>query len=454
MIRILQLLFCVCLSSTSVFAQSLYFKTGKNFTNYVFESSSGGIQSSIVKLKPDSGSFYEFGIALPFSSSRFSCEFGISLNELNSIVEAPSKSVKYKTEYVGLDNSVLFSVIRTKKILCDAKLGFGLQTMVFGKQEIGGVLYDLKQFDEFNGLFFRQSLGLQVKLAASNQLNFSVGYDYHYDVFNTKNNSNQSLLINNNQIKFGIYYKLDKQSRENQNYSNQSNGNNSIVDNGVVNNSKIDSDIKVVKSDKKSNTSLSSINNIEKQQQEKQSNKSPKNSGVQIPTSSTNALKVSLVETKINKVVENEVNTSTGIKNILLSTDTKSNRVDNKVTQSAMIVRQPSNNTAAPLNSNIGKPAGTYPNGNSNKPVTDNLSVNVAVNNLRNSNSKAEQLLQDNSKSANVVGPKNVKPVVQSDNNIRVSNGNSNTDVLNAILNRLNLIENKLNILKEKNEKK
>lgn len=212
MIQISRFLFFTCLCFTSAYSQSYYFKTGKNFTNYVFETSGPDIQSTISKLNTSTGTFYEIGTSFPFKTTRFSFEFGLSLNELNSIVESPLKSNKYNTEYIGLDNSVIFSILKNKTVLWDAKLGLGIQTLIFGKQEVGGVLHDLKHFSEFNGLFFRQSLGTQIRLAASNQLDFSIGYDYYY-MFNVKNNLSQSIYINNNQIKFGVYYLPSKKSK-------------------------------------------------------------------------------------------------------------------------------------------------------------------------------------------------------------------------------------------------
>lgn len=242
MTQILRILFFTFFCFSSALSQSFYFKTGKNFTNYVFESSAMGISSSVVKLQPDSGSFYELGAVVSFGSSRFSYEYGISLNELNSIVESPSKAVTYKTEFFGLDNSFLFSILKTKKILWDSKLGFGFHTMIFGKQEIGGTLYDLKKFDEFNGLFLRQSLGTQIKLVLSNQFNLSIGYDYYYNLYNTKSSSNQTLKINNSQIKFGVYYLFDKTNKGQEDIrgqkvdslSNLNNSNSKLLTNGGV----------------------------------------------------------------------------------------------------------------------------------------------------------------------------------------------------------------------------
>lgn len=456
MIQILRLLFFTCLSFTSALSQSFYFKTGKSFTNYVFETSTTGLQSSVVKLQTDSGSFYELGAALPFGDSRFSYEFGISLNELNSIVEAPSKVVKYKTEFGGFDNAISFSVIKTKRFLWDAKLGFELLTMVFGKQEIGGVLYDLKQFNEFNGLFFRQSLGTQIKLVTSNQLNFSIGYDYNYDVFNTKNNSNQSLLINSNQIKFGIYYKLEKHNKHNQESPTNPVLASEILNSSIID-SKIESEIKTNKSNKKGTVALTPSPNIslfsstiEKNQRDSQSNRTIKNSVVGPPSSINSALKATLVETEVNKVRGNELASSAGA---------KSTSGDTKVTQNPMLVRQPSKGVVIPSNSNIVKSSSSNL-GINNLPTTNTANttntstVNVAMKNLSNSNSKIEQLLQNKPVST---ASKIVKSTVLSEDKINKSNNsntNSKTDVLTAILNRLNIIENKLNNLDKKYERK
>lgn len=213
MIKSLKVLFFLC-GCTIAHSQSLYFKTGKNFANYNFEFQNGESSQSISKLKSDSGSSFELGVSFPFTTSRFSYEVGVSLNELNSFVEKPLNAVKYKTEFIGIDNAITFSALRNKRMSLDAKFGLGFQSIVFGKQETEGKLYDLLGYKEFNGLFIKQSLGAQLKVIASNQFNFSMGYEYHHNLFNTNNNSSQSLYINNNQIKFGVYYLLEKKNKQ------------------------------------------------------------------------------------------------------------------------------------------------------------------------------------------------------------------------------------------------
>lgn len=209
--NVLMLILCMCLSSYA-YSQSFFIKSGKNFTNYKYESSALGTS---VKLNSDSGNYYEIGAAFPLRfNSKFTYEFGVVLNELNSLVGNPAKAVSYKTEYLGLDNAILFSVLKLRHFVLDAKVGFGLHTIIYGKEEIDGVIHDLKIHSEFNGIFFKSLLGIQSKFNASKDIALTMGYDYHYDVLNTNNNNTQSLLIHNGQIKMGIYLTIDKDSKK------------------------------------------------------------------------------------------------------------------------------------------------------------------------------------------------------------------------------------------------
>jgi hypothetical protein len=404
----------------------------------------------------DSGSFYELGAAFPFGSSRFSYEFGISLNELNSLVETPSKAVKYKTEYIGLDNSLLFSIVKTKRIIWDTKLGFGLQTLFFGKQEIGGVLFDLKQFKEFNGLFFRQAIGTQIKIVTSNQFNFSIGYDYNYNVFNTNNTSNQILLINNSQIKFGLYYKFDNKNSEN--YLNQLNDTNTKTKINSANNSTID-----LKNEPDKNSSKTSKNNIvsqlsssnipvintEKNKLDNNSSRIVKNPNNTQPSTSNNSnLKSISVETKTNKAEVNETKPSVGSNKSVITPDLTSTRVETKGSQNnLMVVKQTTNsNSTNSSNKSVNKLLNPSVNGN-NQSLKGSPVVTKAILNLSNSNTKLEQVLQSKPmEEAN----KNLKKVdLPSVKSNTVPNTNNN-DVLSAIMSRLKTIEDKLNQIEKK----
>lgn len=514
MIRILRFLFFAFLCFNSAYSQSFYFKTGKNFSNYVFETSSVGIQSSVVKLQTDSGSYYELGAAIPFDNSRFSYEFGLSLNELNSIVEAPSNAVRYKTEFFGLNNSFNFSVIKSNRFLWDAKLGFELQSMVFGKQEIEGVLYDLKKFTEFNGLFFRQSFGTQIKLIATSQFNFSIGYDYYYDVFNTKNSSNQSLLINSNQVKFGIYYKLEKLKKDNKESLTipflESRDLNSSL-----NESMKDSELKTIKSNNKSDIKQTSMpirsltnNAIQNKQGVTQQNAVSNNSLKGSLSSINSSSRATLVNSDDNIVKEKRVTSSTGLK--LAGTNTKAN-------QSPMIVRPSSKSSVIPSKSNFVKPINSNvssnnftsaPNSGDNivkekgvplstglklastdtksdsksndssplskssvitsksslvKPISSNVisnnptpakssTINLVEKSLSNSNSKIEKVLQN--KPISETSKSDNSSILSNDIKKTSNNTTSTSDVLSAILNRLSIIENKLNNLEKKYEDK
>ena len=96
----------MCMSIIT-YSQSFFIKSGKNFTNYKYESSMLGTS---VKLNSDSGNFYEIGASFPLKvNKKFTYEFGVVLNELNSVVGSPSKAVSYKTEYLGLENGILYT---------------------------------------------------------------------------------------------------------------------------------------------------------------------------------------------------------------------------------------------------------------------------------------------------------------------------------------------------------
>jgi hypothetical protein len=207
--KIIKLYFLLLLLSSYSYSQSFFAKFGKNFTNYSFDFRYPD-GSKFGSLQMDTGSFYEIGFEIPFkATSRFSYQFGIAFDELNSLVGEPSASVTYKTEYIGLNNGVLFSFIKSKRFIVDARLGFTLSTMIFGKQNIEGKIYDLKQYSEFNGLFFRPFVGGQLKFIASKQLAIGLGVENYFAGFNT-NVTNQSLFFNNKQYNLGFYYTIDK----------------------------------------------------------------------------------------------------------------------------------------------------------------------------------------------------------------------------------------------------
>lgn len=406
----------------NMYSQSLFFKTGRNYSKYIFEPN----KSSIVRLNDDSGSFFELGSSLPIGTSRFTYEYGISLNELNSALESPSKVVRYKTDFIGIDNAFLYSIIKSKNFSFDAKIGFQLQSMIYGKQEIERVLYDLKNFDEFNGVFFRQSLGAQIKLLMAQQLNFTIGYDYLYNVYNSNNSSLQSLLINSSQIKFGLYYKIDDGKKSNL----------SLPQLSISNKSSLNVD----------STSNNNISNAKTFEDKSNNNQTSNSSVVAIPingkedSGGKGKIGVNLNPKIVSK--KPDLNSTFVSSNSNSSTINSSNLKDNsdsnqqkqlenisKPASNVRIVRQPSAQSRIP----------TTVVGNSPSVNNPNSSI---IKNFSELNSKIENTI--NGKKNNI-NSNTVRPSVNNNQN----DSNTNADILKSIMERLNQIEYKLNINKK-----
>jgi hypothetical protein len=197
----------------SVHSQSFFVKSGKNFTNYEYYNSEG---VKAIGLGTDVGNYHEFGTA--FSSKRFkrfTYELSIVLNEYNSIVIAPNPAMTYKTQYLGLSNTVLFSIIKSKYFVFDAKTGINMNTILYGKQEVEGVIKDIKESNNFKNLLLMSTLGVQAKVVLTSQVNLSLGFDYQYNFFDNTifdkgvTVTNENLFFNNKQIRLGVYVLLD-----------------------------------------------------------------------------------------------------------------------------------------------------------------------------------------------------------------------------------------------------
>lgn len=189
-------------------SQSFFIKTGKNFTNFKFESFEENSRSSIVRLSSDTGTNYEFGVTIPRGKSidtPYSYEASIILNEFNSVVMFPSESVRYKTEYLGIDNSFLYVLYSKGRVDLEGKLGIGVHRLVFSKQDINNFNYDVREFTEFRGLFLKQIFGIQAKINSSEDVYFTVGYNYLFNFLNINKKSQQELFMNTSQVKLGVY---------------------------------------------------------------------------------------------------------------------------------------------------------------------------------------------------------------------------------------------------------
>lgn len=199
--------FGTCLS---VFAQDVYFKAGQNHTKYKYTSDQGVKNRSFAV---DLGSAYELGYSFPFTKiNRLSYDVALTLNEYNAIVGVSQSSLKWKTEYVGIQNSVSFAVLEINRFAVDIKTGLNLSTIIYGKEEINGVVYDLKNLDGFKGLTVQPIFGLEAKFFASKHGYLSLGYTY-INSFNKGKNS-EKFSFATNQVLLGIHFPIEKTDKK------------------------------------------------------------------------------------------------------------------------------------------------------------------------------------------------------------------------------------------------
>lgn len=191
------------------YSQSFFIKTGKNFTKFNYKNS----YAELIDLHSDIGNTYEFGYNVPVKLNRFEYEVGLKLDEFKTYVEAPNKAVDYNLNYLGVNNTLTYSIIgegrNNGRFNLNAKGGIILSKYVTGKQSILQKNYDLNAFPEFKNLFLIASLGLHAKFLISETMDMSIGYDKTISFLNTGNGNNQSLSFSSNEIKVGIYFLIN-----------------------------------------------------------------------------------------------------------------------------------------------------------------------------------------------------------------------------------------------------
>lgn len=197
------LLVLVSLTIQTIKAQEIYFNTGKNFTVYRFNDNS--TNNSHFTLQSGSGNFYEIGYSMPLNFENFNYSFGICLNEFNAIGNSLTNSYSWDTDYLGVTNSLNYSLFNDDNFDIAVKGGVGLSSIIYGKQKTNGTYSDLLSQKEFSGIFVQPLIGFQTKYNISNNGYFSVGYNFSKSI-SLLNNTEEHLSFNNHQFQFGIHF--------------------------------------------------------------------------------------------------------------------------------------------------------------------------------------------------------------------------------------------------------
>lgn len=186
-------------------AQSLYFGYGNNTTSYVYKTSGG---ETLDIFSSDTGSAFELGVAFELDRrATMNYTAGLSLNAYNATASEVNDFYTWETKYLGLVQGFEYGVFKpVETISFHVNAQLGLHTMVSGTQTTNGLVTDLKDEDDFKGLFIQPGLGAGLSYALDPKIRFSLGYMYA-TVFQTKSND-ESLRFNNHQIRLQLRLSL------------------------------------------------------------------------------------------------------------------------------------------------------------------------------------------------------------------------------------------------------
>lgn len=196
--------------SYSLSSQTAFFNTGLNTTSYDYKNSEG---SSNENIKSSNGTFFELGYSFPIELSRRTRSYGrysrlhfktgLSLNQYNATGGNTIDNYDWKSQYIGLRSDLEYFILGADFLSISVDGGLGLEVFLNGKQKIGGNTYNLKESDEFNGLFFTPRLGLNLSINLSEEVALMGGFNLSKAISPSKSNQ-ESVSFNNSQFRFGV----------------------------------------------------------------------------------------------------------------------------------------------------------------------------------------------------------------------------------------------------------
>lgn len=211
-LKLLLVLMMTFFISHFAISQEIFLKFGKNFTTYEYKNSLGkkleGIESS-------SGSNYEFGVEFLLDNSynslesRYSYSASLILNQFNAKGGNVNNTYVWNANYLGIQNMLYLTALKAPNGICNLKLkaGVNTSTILSGKQYINNIQYDLKNYDEFKGVFIQPSIGMDFRLEINREINVDFGYSFS-KAFNVSNKSSEKLSFTNNQLQLGLTYTI------------------------------------------------------------------------------------------------------------------------------------------------------------------------------------------------------------------------------------------------------
>lgn len=195
-----------CCFQLELSAQELFLKTGKNFTEFRFikadKTQSIGLQKGV-------GDAYNLGIRnmLLDQESNLFWELGMTLDEYKALVGINSYYISWETYYLGFQNSLVYSFLNQQKYAVGVRVGANVAKIIYAKQEISGIIYDIKKTDDFKGILAQYVIGLEARYNVYECISIGMGYSL-INSLNASQSASNKFFISTNQISVGIYFGL------------------------------------------------------------------------------------------------------------------------------------------------------------------------------------------------------------------------------------------------------
>ena len=193
----------IALGHNVLSAQEVYLNVGRNFTTYDYTNSQLNDNSN---LESSSGASYEMGyIANSVLGDKVDIAAGLTLDQYNATGGNMVNNYSWNTNYLGLQGVLKYNILESSRyspVAINANAGVNFNHIISGEQKINGQTFDLTAEEEFNGLFFKHTIGLEVQYYITSDVAIGIGYNFikNYGL----SSGDENLNFNNRQLQFGI----------------------------------------------------------------------------------------------------------------------------------------------------------------------------------------------------------------------------------------------------------
>ncbi len=202
--RKLLILFFI-LSAAIANSQEISFAIGTNFTQFNLKNPETSIGTP---LQSGSGSGYEIAYLNTTNEPKLFYEFGIGINEYNALAGTGVNTYRWNTKSLGVRLGLEYELFKLNKFQLRPQLGMNFSTIVYGKQEMNGAIFDIKNNSDFSGIKLIPYLGLKAKYRVRDNTSVSLGYNYSISFKPTLTNK-EYLTVTSNQIVLGLHFNIN-----------------------------------------------------------------------------------------------------------------------------------------------------------------------------------------------------------------------------------------------------